>query len=54
LAIGQFGGGMEIRITRPSDASKIAVGVMADFTWNVIQEGNNDFGMGRVGVTLSY
>ena len=47
LAVGQFGAGLEVRITRH-------IGVMADFAWNVVQEGNNDFGMGRFGVTLSY
>ena len=52
--MGQFGTGIEIRITRPSDMSKIAVGVMADVAWNIIDEPNNNFGMGRLGVTLSY
>lgn len=47
LAIGQFGAGLEVRITRH-------IGVMGDFAWNVVQEGNNDFGMARFGVTLSY
>lgn len=44
---GQFGGGLEVRITRH-------IGVMGDFSWNVVQEDDNDFGMARFGVTLSY
>jgi len=47
LAIGQFGAGLEVRITRH-------IGVMGDFAWNVVQERDNDFGMARFGVTLSY
>jgi hypothetical protein len=54
LAIGQFGAGLEVRITRPTERSKIAVGFMADFAWNVVQERDNDFGMGRFGLTFSY
>jgi hypothetical protein len=45
--IGQFGAGLEIRITRH-------IGVMSDFSWNVLSDPDNDFGMGRFGVTLSY
>lgn len=52
--MGQFGTGIEVRITRPSDMSKIAVGVMADIAWNIVDEPDNNFGMGRLGVTLSY
>jgi hypothetical protein len=47
LAIGEFGAGLEIRITP-------RMGVMGDFAWNVVEEGHNDFGMVRSGVTLSY
>ena len=47
LTIGQFGGGLEVRITKH-------IGIMSDFAWNVLEKGDNDFGMGRVGVTLSY
>lgn len=47
LAVGQFGAGLEVRITRH-------IGVMGDFAWNVVQENDNDFGMARFGVTLSY
>jgi hypothetical protein len=46
-AIGQFGAGLEVRITRH-------VGFMGDFAWNVLQRDHNDFGMARFGVTLSY
>ena len=46
-AMGQFGGGLEIRITRH-------VGFMGDFAWNILNRPDNDFGMARVGLTLSY
>ena len=45
--LGQGGIGIEYRVTRH-------IGVMADFVYNALEEGNNDFGMGRFGVTLSY
>ncbi len=46
-ALGQFGAGIEVRITP-------RVGVMTDVAWNVVSGPDNNFGMGRVGVTLSY
>jgi len=59
--IGQFGAGLQYRLTRPSTMSKVAVGLMADFTWNLIggDEGDNsgsnqDFGMTRFGLNFSY
>ncbi|MEP7014457.1 MAG: hypothetical protein ABI925_03370 [Verrucomicrobiota bacterium] len=55
--IGQFGGGMEVRITRPSAMSKLAIGLMADFSWNVVggdHGANSDFGMARIGLDFSY
>jgi hypothetical protein len=53
--IGQLGGGLEVRLTRHSAASRLAVGVMADFTWNFTGGDNNqNFGMVRTGLTLSY
>jgi hypothetical protein len=53
--IGQIGGGFQVRLTRPSDTSKLAVGLMADFSWNFTGGDNNqNFGMTRVGLTLSY
>jgi hypothetical protein len=45
--MGQFGGGLEIRITRH-------VGMMGDFAWNVLNDPDNDFGLARFGLTLSY
>jgi hypothetical protein len=46
-ATGQVGAGFEIRITHH-------IGVMTDFAWNVLSGPQNDFGMARAGVTLSY
>ena len=46
-AIGQFGGGLEIRITRH-------IGVMSDFTWNVVDGVDNNFGMVRGGLTFGF
>ena len=53
--IGQVGGGLEVRLKRPSETSKLAVGVMGDFTWNFTGGNNNqNFGMARFGLTLAY
>jgi hypothetical protein len=46
-ATAQFGAGLEVRITP-------RIGVMADFAWNVMSGPNNNFGMVRSGLTLSY
>lgn len=46
-AIGQFGGGLEIRINRH-------VGLMNDFSWNVINGPKNNFGMVRSGLTFAF
>ena len=46
-ATGQVGAGLEIRITKH-------IGLMGDYAYNVLEYGNNDFGMARFGVTLSY
>jgi hypothetical protein len=46
-AVGQAGGGLEIRITHH-------IGLMGDFAWNFVSGPDNDFGMTRFGVTLSY
>lgn len=43
----QLGAGLEVRITRH-------IGLMGDFAWNFLQNGNNDFGLARFGVTLAY
>ena len=45
--LGQFGAGVEYRVTKH-------IGMMADFAYNAMGEGNNDFGLARFGVTLSY
>jgi hypothetical protein len=46
-AIGQFGGGLEIRITRH-------IGWLTDFSWNIVDGGNSDFGMVRTGVNFAF
>ena len=46
-AIGQFGGGLEIRFTHH-------VGWMTDFSWNAINGANNNFGMVRSGFTFAF
>ena len=46
-ALGQFGAGMEVRITP-------RIGVMTDFAWNILSAPDNNFGMLRFGATLSY
>lgn len=46
-ALGQFGAGIEVRLTP-------RVGVMTDFAWNVVSAPDNNFGMWRFGATLSY
>jgi hypothetical protein len=44
---GQAGGGFEFRFTR-------RIGWMADFSWNILEGGNNDFGMVRTGLTIAF
>ena len=46
-AIGQFGGGIEIRITPH-------IGWMNDFSWNVVDGPENNFGLVRSGVTFAF
>jgi hypothetical protein len=46
-ALGQFGGGLEIRLTRH-------VGFITDFSWNVVDGGDNNFGMARSGINLAF
>jgi hypothetical protein len=46
-ALGQFGAGLEIRLTP-------RIGAMTDFAWNVLSAPDNNFGMWRFGATLSY
>jgi hypothetical protein len=55
--LGQVGTGLEVRLLRPSAASKVAVGVMADFAWNFVggdHSSDQNFGMTRFGLNLSY
>ncbi len=44
---GQAGGGFEVRFTRH-------IGWMADFSWNILEGGYNDFGMVRTGLTIAF
>jgi hypothetical protein len=46
-AIGQFGAGLEIRVTPH-------VGWMNDFSWNVVNGRNNNFGMVRSGINFAF
>jgi hypothetical protein len=46
-ALGQFGAGLEIRITPH-------VGLINDFSWNVVEGRNNNFGMARSGINLAF
>jgi hypothetical protein len=45
--IGQFGGGLEVRFTPH-------IGWMNDFSWNVINGPNNNFGMVRSGLNFAF
>jgi hypothetical protein len=46
-AVGQFGGGLEIRFTPH-------IGWMNDFSWNVIDGLDNNFGMVRSGINFAF
>jgi hypothetical protein len=46
-AIGQVGGGLEIRFTRH-------IGWINDFSWNFVDGPNNNFGMVRTGVNFAF
>jgi hypothetical protein len=46
-AVGQFGGGLEFRFTPH-------IGWINDFSWNVVNGPNNDFGMVRTGLTFAF
>ncbi len=46
-AVGQFGGGMEVRFTP-------TIGWMSDFSWNVVDGPKNNFGMVRSGITFAF
>ncbi len=45
--LGQFGGGLEFRITRH-------IGITGDFSWNVVEGPNNNFGLVRSGLSLAF
>jgi len=46
-ALGQFGGGLEFRINRH-------LGWQNDFSWNIVDGPDNNFGMVRSGLTFSF
>ena len=46
-AVGQFGGGLEVRFTRH-------IGWMNDFSWTVVDGPRNNFGMARSGLNFSF
>jgi hypothetical protein len=46
-ALGQFGGGVEVRITP-------RVGLISDFSWNVVDGTHNNFGLVRTGINVSF
>ncbi len=46
-AIGQVGGGMEVRMTPH-------IGWVSDFSWNFVDGPNNNFGMVRTGVNFAF
>jgi hypothetical protein len=47
LGMGQFGGGIEVRITRH-------IGWINDFSWNVVDGPKNNFGMVRTGINFAF
>lgn len=46
-AVGQLGAGLEVRLTPH-------FGVINDFTWNVIEGRDNNFGMMRTGINFAF
>ena len=46
-AIGQFGGGIEVRFTPH-------IGWISDFSWNVVDGPENNFGMVRTGINFAF
>jgi hypothetical protein len=46
-AVGQFGGGLEIRLTPH-------IGLFHDFNWNVVDGHDNNFGMVRTGINFAF
>lgn len=47
LGMGQFGGGVEVRITPQ-------IGWINDFSWNVVDGPKNNFGMVRTGINFAF
>ncbi len=45
--IGQFGGGFEVRFTPH-------IGLLNDFSWNVVDGSRNNFGMARTGINFAF
>lgn len=45
--MGQFGGGLEVRITPK-------IGWISDFSWNVVDGSHNNFGMARSGINFAF
>jgi hypothetical protein len=45
--IGQFGGGLEVRLTAH-------VGIINDFNWNMVSGPHNNFGMVRAGISFAF
>jgi hypothetical protein len=46
-AMGQFGGGFEVRLTPH-------IGLLSDFSWNVVDGTHNNFGMVRTGINIGF
>jgi hypothetical protein len=46
-AMGQVGGGLEVRLTK-------CIGLINDFSWNVIEGQRNNFGMARTGINFAF
>lgn len=46
-AVGVFGAGLEIRLSRH-------LGILNDFSWNIIDGRDNDFGMARSGLNFAF
>jgi len=43
----QVGGGFEVRVSQH-------VGILTDFSWNIVSGANNNFGLARTGVNFSF
>ena len=46
-AVGQFGGGIEVRLTPH-------IGLLNDFSWNIVNGRDNNFGMVRTGINFGF